>query len=198
MRAYLLLLGAIGVVRLLELGHSRAMVTPWLAIARWLARDPAFCWMVPLHIGVMAGSALEVWAAKRPWRPAVGLPMLLVLLAANGLRWWVIRTLALHWNMRVMDSARLGVVSTGPYRWIRHPNYVALFFELEAMPLAHGAWVTALFGGLVHVWTLRQRILAEEAVLHADPAYRAGMAWKPRFIPHFGPHFGPRLFSCTT
>jgi methyltransferase len=196
MRAYLLLLGAIGVVRLLELGRSRANQRAMAGQGVTMARDPAFCWMVPLHIGVMAGSALEVWAAKRPWRPALGLPMLLVLLAANGLRWWVIRTLAGHWNMRVMDSARLGVVSTGPYRWIRHPNYVALFFELEAMPLAHGAWVTALVGGLVHVLILRQRILAEEAVLHADPAYRAEMAWKPRFIPRFGPHFGPRLLSC--
>ena len=139
--------------------------------------------MVPLHIGVMAGSVFEVWAGKRLWNPALGVPMLLVLLASNVLRWWVIRSLAVHWNVRVMDSARLGVVTSGPYRWIRHPNYVALFLELEAMPLAHGAWITALLGGLVHVWALKQRIKAEEAVLHADPTYRKAMAWKPRFIP---------------
>ena len=66
------------------------------------------------------------------------------------------------------------------------PNYVALFFELEAMPLAHGAWLTALIGGLVHVWTLRQRIVAEEAVLHA--AERIGLyGLEAALVPHSSP-----------
>jgi methyltransferase len=86
-----------------------------------------------------------------------------------------------------MDSLALGVVTGGPYRFVRHPNYVAVFVELAALPLVHGAYLTAILGATVHVWVLRQRIGAEEAVLHADPAYRTAMAAKPRFVPRLLP-----------
>jgi methyltransferase len=82
-----------------------------------------------------------------------------------------------------MDSSALGVVAGGPYRWVRHPNYLAVFAELLALPLIHSAWLTALLGGLAHIWVLRRRIAVEEAVLLANPAYRAAMSHKPRFIP---------------
>ena len=104
-------------------------------------------------------------------------------LGANALRWWVIRTLGAHWNVQVMDSARLGVVTTGPYRWVRHPNYTAVFVEMLALPLIHTAWITALAGGAAHAWVLRGRVAAEERVLLADPLYRAEMSAKPRFVP---------------
>ena len=51
----------------------------------------------------------------------------------------------------------------GPYRWVRHPNYVAVFLELLALPLIHSAWLTALLGGVAHLWVLRQRIATEES-----------------------------------
>jgi methyltransferase len=180
---YLLLLAAVGTVRLFELGISRANRRVLVEQGAAPAPDPGFRWLVVVHLGVMFGSALEVRMAKRPWSPVLGIPMALVLLGSNLLRWWVIRTLAGHWNVRVMDSTRLGVVSDGPYRWIRHPNYVAIFLELLALPLLGGAWITALVGAIVHVWALRRRIAAEESVLLADPVYREAMAPKPRFIP---------------
>jgi methyltransferase len=104
-------------------------------------------------------------------------------LLANTLRWWVIRTMGTHWNVRVMDSTPLGVVTSGPFRWIRHPNYLAVFVELLALPLLHTAWLTALVGGLAHVWVLRQRIAIEERMLLAEATYRALMGSKPRFVP---------------
>jgi methyltransferase len=79
----------------------------------------------------------------------------------------------------------MGVVSSGPFRYVRHPNYVAVFVELAALPLVHGAWLTALGGSLLHVVILRRRIALEEQVLLADPGYRAVMGPKPRFLPRF-------------
>ena len=62
----------------------------------------------------------------------------------------------------------LGVVTCGPYRFVRHPNYVAVFVELVALPLVHGAYLTAIAGALLHVVVLRRRIALEESVLMAD------------------------------
>ena len=108
--------------------------------------------------------------------------MFLVFLAANAVRWWVIRTLGEHWNVQVMDSTRLGVVTSGPFRYVRHPNYAAVFAEMLALPLIHTAWITAMAGSLRTSAVLAQRLSTEERVLFANPDYRAAMTGKPRFL----------------
>jgi methyltransferase len=136
-----------------------------------------------LHAGVLLAAALEALLVGRRAPTMLAVPMLGLVLAANALRLWVIATLGPHWNVRVMDSLALGVVSDGPFRFVRHPNYVAVFVELVAVPLVHAAYATAALGALAHAWVLRHRIRAEEAVLLANPAYRAAMGAKPRFLP---------------
>jgi methyltransferase len=89
-------------------------------------------------------------------------------------------------RIQVVGSLDLGIVTGGPYRWIRHPNYVAVFVELAALPLIHGAWLTAAAGTALHVLVLRRRLALEEAVLSADPAYRDLMGGTPRFLPRLG------------
>jgi methyltransferase len=180
---YTLLLIAVGVGRLVELRVSRRRQRE--IIARGIAKvsEPHFPAMVLLHAGVLLGAGLEVWMFRRSLRRTLAMPIALVFLGANALRWWVIGTLGQHWNVQVMNSTRLGVVSDGPYRWIRHPNYVAVVLELAALPLLHDAWLTALIGGLAHLCILRRRIAVEESVLLADPTYRRLMGSKPRFIP---------------
>lgn len=186
--AFWMLLLIFGLGRLVEIGISRRN-------QRQLARqgvakiaEPHFPWMVLLHLGVFIGAGLEVEAFHRPFIPALGIPMALLFAFANILRWWVIRTLAGHWNVQVMASTPLGVITTGPYRWVRHPNYVAVFIELLALPLIHTAWLTAAVGSAMNLWVLSRRVAVEEAVLLADPVYRKSMATKPRFFPRrFGP-----------
>jgi methyltransferase len=178
------LLAGVGVGRLAELRISRRNQRE--LIARGAARipEPRFPLMVAVHTGILAGAALEVFFCPRHLYPWLAAAMAVVFLAANGVRWWVIRTLGAHWNVQVMDSGRLGVVSSGPYRWVRHPNYSAVFAEMLALPLIHTAWVTALLGGLANLWVLRARIALEDRVLLADAGYRAAMGAKPRFLPY--------------
>jgi methyltransferase len=180
---YTLFLAAVGAGRLIEMGVSRRRQRALAARGVVKLAEPHFRRMVLLHGGVLAGAALEVWLLGRPFIPALGIPMIALFILANLLRWWVIRTMAEHWNVQVMNSIALGVVTDGPFRWIRHPNYLAVFVELLAAPLIHTAWLTALIGGLVHILVLRRRIAVEEAVLLASPAYQAAMAHKPRFLP---------------
>ena len=189
---YVALVAAVGACRLLELGLSRRNQRALAQRGIAIAGEPGFRWMVALHTGMLGAAVIEVVALRRPFVAAVGVPALALFAAANLLRWWVIATMGRHWNVRVMGSTALGIVSDGPFRWIRHPNYVAVFVELAALPMIHGAFLTALGGSLLHALVLRRRIALEESILLADPRYRAVMGPKPRFLPVPWP--APRTF----
>jgi methyltransferase len=182
---FLVLVVLVGTTRLLELRvsqrHRRAMIDSG---GRPIA-EPGFSGMVVLHVGVLAGAVLETLVFRR-WVPVwFGCAAALGVVAAGVLRVWAIRSLGEHWNVRVIDSTAFGVVASGPYQFVRHPNYVAVFLELLCLPLVQGAWLTAALGCALHLVVLRRRILLEEAVLSASPAYRAAMGMKPRFLPDF-------------
>lgn len=181
--AYLGLLGAVGVGRLLEMRLSRRHQRHLQGLGFPRERERGFAFMVALHTGVLVAAAVEVLWARRPLIAGLAAPALAAFLLANVLRWWVIRTMADHWNVNVVNSLALGVVTGGPYRFVRHPNYVAVFVELLALPLVHTAWLTALGGTALHAIVLRRRLALEESVLDADPAYRQQMGDKPRFVP---------------
>lgn len=121
--------------------------------------------MVALHTGLLAGCLLEVATLHRPRIPALHRPMIATVLAAQGLRWWCIKTLGRQWNTRVIVVPGAPRVRTGPYRWLPHPNYVAVAVEGAALPLAHTAWLTALSFSLCNAALLRHRIRVENAAL---------------------------------
>jgi methyltransferase len=180
---YLVLLLLVAAGRLIELARSRRNQLQLVEAGSLKTSDPGYKWMVALHTGVLVGCALEVTIASRPWIAALGFPMFLLFLGANAMRWWVIRTLGSRWNVEVMSSSRLGVVTAGPYRWIRHPNYTAVFVEMLALPLIHSAWITAFAGTALHVFVLRHRVTLEESVMRQDPAWQAAFNTRPRFVP---------------
>ncbi|MDP6934048.1 MAG: isoprenylcysteine carboxylmethyltransferase family protein, partial [Myxococcota bacterium] len=91
--------------------------------------------MVVLHTALLLGCVAEVWLLDRPWIPTLGLSMLVLALACQGLRWWVISTLGPRWNTRVIVIPGLAPVREGPFRWLRHPNYLAVVLEGIALPL---------------------------------------------------------------
>jgi methyltransferase len=181
--AFLLLLVAVAALRLAELRISRRHQQQLVSRGATKVDEPRFHWMVALHTAVLFGAALEVILLKRPFLPTLAAAMFAIFLAANAVRWWVIRTLGDHWNVQVVDSTGLGVVTSGPFRFVRHPNYAAVFAEMLALPLIHTAWITALAGSLAHTAILAQRLSTEERVLFANADYREAMAGKPRFLP---------------
>jgi methyltransferase len=180
---FFVLVALIAVTRLFELTvsnrHRRALV----ARGAPPIRDPGFAAMASLHAGVLAGSVVEVLVIGRAVPVWFGLAAAGGVLAANALRVWAMRTLGMHWNVRVVDSAALGVVTSGPYRFVRHPNYLAVFAELALLPMVHAAWFTAALGTALHVIVLRRRIVLEESILFRNPSYAVAMRHKPRFLP---------------
>jgi len=183
--AYLALLGLVGLERLVELRISRRNQLKLEKLGVRKVAEPHFRWMVFVHAGVLACAAAEVLLLHRPVIPSLAIAMAALFVFANALRWWVIRTLAEHWNVEVMASSRVGVVTSGPYHWVRHPNYVAVVIELFSLPMIHTAWLTALAGTLANLEILRRRLRVEDGVLMADPSYRSTMGGKPRFVPKF-------------
>jgi methyltransferase len=181
--AYISLLVVVGIGRLAELGISRRNQRQLEKQGVRKIPEPHFRWMVLLHGGILVCAGAEVLFLHRPLIPALAIPMAALFVLSNLLRWWVIRTLAGYWNVEVMESARVGVVSSGPYRWVRHPNYVAVVTEVFSLPMIHTAWITAIVGTLGYLETLRRRLRVEDGVLLANPGYLLAMGGKPRFFP---------------
>ncbi|MFC6887266.1 MULTISPECIES: isoprenylcysteine carboxyl methyltransferase family protein [Actinomadura] len=165
MAAYLLLIALVAAERLAELVLARRH----LAWARGLGGVEHgrghYPLIVAVHAGLLAGAPLEAWGLDRPFVPALGWPMLAVTVLAQGLRWWCITTLGRQWNTRVVIVPGMPLVERGPYRWLRHPNYVAVVAEGVALPLVHTAWLTALVFTVANLVLLRHRVRVEDAAL---------------------------------
>lgn len=162
---YALLIGAVGVERVAELVVSQRNLS-W-SRARGGVEFGArhYPVMVVLHTALLAGCLVEVLALRRRFIGRLGWPMLAIVLAAQGLRWWCIATLGRQWNTRVVVVPGAGRVTGGPYRVVPHPNYVAVVAEGAALPLVHTAWITALVFSVLNAALLRTRIRVENAAL---------------------------------
>ena len=136
-----------------------------------------FAPMVALHVGMLLACLAEVWIGDRPFIPWLGWPMLALVFASQGLRWWCIGVLGHRWNTRVIVVRDLPLVDRGPYRWLKHPNYVAVVVEGIALPLVYSGWITAIaFTALNAIFLLAVRLPCENAALATvvrTPAVRA-------------------------
>jgi methyltransferase len=131
--------------------------------------------MVVLHTGLLVGMLVEAWV-RRPVVPvALAATMLVLAVASQALRWWCITTLGPRWNTRVIVVPGLPLVSSGPYRYLSHPNYVAVVVEGVALPLVHAAWITALVFTVANAALLTVRLRVENDALAALP-HTSGVA----------------------
>lgn len=113
----------------------------------------------------IAGCLAEPLLARRPFVPALAGPMLVLVLFAQMVRWWSVHTLGPRWCSRVIAVPGTQRIRRGPYRWCRHPAYLAAFVEGFALPLIHTAWATAAAYTLLHGALLALFIRQEEAAL---------------------------------
>jgi methyltransferase len=178
---FVLLLLATGAMRLVELMVSRRRIQ---SRRDALVAEPAlFPAMAGLHAALVALPLLEVWLWQRPYVPGLGAVALGVLGLATGLRIWTLSTLGRVWNVRVLPPPPDGVVTAGPYRFIRHPNYLCVILEILALPLLHTAVISAVVLTVWNAAVLAVRIRTEERALMQLPAWRTAFAEKSRFVP---------------
>jgi methyltransferase len=162
---YTLLIALVGAERIAELVVSKRNLAWSRARGGTEYGAGHYPVMVVLHTALLAGCLIEVAALHRPFIPALGWPMLAVVVAAQGLRWWCITTLGHRWNTRVVVIPGAARVTGGPYRVIPHPNYVAVVIEGIALPLVHTAWLTAVVFTVLNAVLLRTRIRVENTAL---------------------------------
>ena len=127
-----------------------------------------FPWIVALHTSLLVGAIAEVWIFDRPFIIWLGLPMLIITLACQFARYWIISTLGWQWNTRVIVVPGAQRIRRGPYRfrWLRHPNYWIVVIEGIALPMIHTAWVTAvIFTILNAILLLGFRVPTEDEAL---------------------------------
>lgn len=122
--------------------------------------------MVALHIAFLLSCILETIVFDRPFIPLLGWTMFALFLAAQALRWWCIETLGHQWNTRVIVVPGMQRITSGPYRWMSHPNYVAVVVEGIALPLIHTNYITAIAFTTINAFILWLRIRSEREALH--------------------------------
>jgi len=164
---YLVVVGAVAAQRVAELVISRRHAC-WArtrgAVEHGRGHYPA---MVVLHTAFLAACVVEVVALDRPFQAAVAAPMFALLLASQALRVWCIRALGPLWNTRVLVVPGGPRIQSGPYAYLRHPNYLAVVVEGFALPLLHGAWLTATVFSMANAMLLAVRIRCEDRALES-------------------------------
>jgi methyltransferase len=162
---YFALLAVICLERVAELVVSQRHAAASLAGGGAESGHGHFPPMVALHTALIAGCFLEPVLGHAAFIPALGWPMIGLVIAANALRWWCIATLGPRWSARVIVLPGVPLVRTGPYRWLSHPNYVAVIVEGVALPLAGSAWITAATFTVLNAALLTVRVRCETRAL---------------------------------
>lgn len=112
------------------------------------------------HLGWIAGIFLLISP-----NATVYWPLLVLYLMLQVVRYWVISTLGQYWTHRIITLDGAPVVTTGPYRFTRHPNYAVTLIETLLLPLAFGAWGFALIMTAIWAAVLHYKILLEDSAI---------------------------------
>ncbi|HEY7725656.1 MAG TPA: isoprenylcysteine carboxylmethyltransferase family protein [Anaeromyxobacteraceae bacterium] len=177
---YLALLALVSLERVAELvlsERNRRAVLARGGVEHGAGHYPA---MVALHAALLGGCAVEALAFPAP-PPAAALLAAGGVLAAQALRWWAVVSLGDRWSARVVVPPGEPPVTRGPYRFLRHPNYLAVVVEVACLPLAWGSWRTAAAFSAANAALLAVRIRAEERALGS--AWAEAFGGLPRLVP---------------
>ncbi|OYD07265.1 isoprenylcysteine carboxyl methyltransferase family protein [Paludifilum halophilum] len=180
---FFIVLVGVGIQRIWEMARARRHARWIVAQGGYEAGREHYPLLVGVHLFFFVSLILEV-AVMGSRSPAWwGIPLFLFL-SAQGLRIGCIHSLGPYWNTRIMIAPGHPTVVKGPYRYLRHPNYVVVVAELFSLPLIFGAYMTATVVSAVNLWVLlRIRIPAEEKALAEATGYRRAMGSRNRWFP---------------
>ena len=188
---YLVFIGLLTIERVVELVISRRHLAWAVERGGVVAGGRHFGFMKALHTAFLLSCPGEVLLLDRSFHPELGVPMLTLALAAQGLRYWAIFTLGPFWNVQVIVVPGTQPITRGPYRYLRPPHYLAGIVEGFAVPLIYTAWITATAFSLLNAALLRTRIRCEEEALATHCRYRERFGHLPRLLPGRASHRQP-------
>ncbi len=153
-------LGLVALQRLIELAHARNNTAQLRRLGAVEADAGGYPLYVLLHAGWLASLAVFVPATTPPYWSLIGVFALLQL----G-RIWVIVSLGRYWTTRIITLPDAPLVRTGPFQYLRHPNYLLVVAEIAVLPLAFGAIAIATTFSALNLVLIARRIRIEERVL---------------------------------
>lgn len=155
------ILALVTLQRLVELMVSRANTRRLLAAGGYEVAAGHYYWLVALHVAWL----ITLWdlALGRP----INLPFLLVFILIEVARYWTLRTLGRRWTTRIIVVPGEKLVTSGPYRFVNHPNYWVVTGEIAVLPLVFGLWPVALLFTILNAAVLNVRVRAEDRALEA-------------------------------
>jgi methyltransferase len=118
----------------------------------------------PLFVLLHASWLLAIFIAV-PRDASIDWPLLAIFVVLQALRLWVVATLGPFWTTRIVTLPGAPLVHNGPFRFVRHPNYLVVIGEIAVLPLVFGAWGIAIVFSLLNLALLAWRIRIEEAAL---------------------------------
>jgi methyltransferase len=180
-RIYFALLAGLVIERLLELWLSKRNARRALARGGVELGRIQYRIIVVFHTLFIIACAVEATFGNSPFPRSLSVMALLGEAAAQVLRYWSVATLGENWNTRVIVIPNAPPVTSGPYRYIRHPNYAGVALEMACVPLIRGLVITAAVFSAVNAILLVFRIRLEEHAL--GESYRRSLGERPRFIP---------------
>jgi methyltransferase len=180
---HLALVAAVGAERLVELLISRRNLRRVAARGGLVADRRTFWEVAAFQVAWLAASAAEPVLLPRPFVAPLAVTAVAALIACQGLRYWAVATLGDRWSLRIVVVPGEPAARAGPYRFVRHPNYLAVMVETLALPLLHTAWLTAATSLLLAIPLWRRRARVEEAALVRHSDYERAFAATPRGLP---------------
>jgi methyltransferase len=157
-------LGFVVVQRCAELAYAARNTRRLRALGAVEVDSGAYPLFVALHAAWLFSLCVLVPMATPPSWPLLGAFALL-----QGMRLWVLVSLGSYWTTRVLRLADAPLVRNGPYRYLRHPNYLVVAGEIAVLPLAFGAIGIAVTFSLANLALLARRICIENAALAGRP-----------------------------
>lgn len=170
MQFFLIIISIVIIQRIVELAVAKRN-------ERWMRSQGAFeagaehyPVMVMMHVAFFVSLIMEVTLLDRPLS-SIWYILLLIFLMAQVMRIWCLTSLGKYWNTKILVVPGSDVIRQGPYKWLRHPNYVIVSIEILVLPLLFGAYFTAFVYSLLNIWMLSVRIPTEEKALRNATNY---------------------------
>ncbi|MCH7517776.1 MAG: hypothetical protein IH964_01945 [Candidatus Dadabacteria bacterium] len=92
-------------------------------------------------------------------------PLLILFIIAQILRYWAISTLGYYWNTKILVTPNTSPIRTGPYKYLNHPNYLSVILEIAVIPLIFSCYITSMIFTLLNLVLLKRRMRIEEQAL---------------------------------
>lgn len=156
-QAFILFVAALRLMELVYANHNTRRLVMRGAVEIGAAHYPVMvvlhsAWLVALFLLVPAGAAINWY-----WMSAFGLFLIL--------RVWTLVSIGRYWTTRIITLPGAPLVRSGPYRFVRHPNYIVVIGEIASVPMIFGAWEIALVFSVLNLALLAVRVSVEERAL---------------------------------